>query len=275
MLLDATGPAYYVRKDLGACFPVTGFGPDESGLFLVKESDVDLLGDRYQNAIVLWELEPGVPFKGVSLWGDQDLFGIRRPTTAETNGWAVGGLMILALQNGIVALGEVRLSDGGLDDIAILLGTFRGASTPVHRVSGGGTIVWTDEITVQYGFAATVDAAGEARGVLQFNYSEADTKYHGVIDCLNVLEDHRAYASGVITGGTLEGRYFYFGVQDNGEGAGAAGPDLISLIHYSATPRDCHGPMPEPYKDWTNGNVQIKNLADGYWYREGDEGTGP
>ena len=83
-LLDGSGPAFYVRKDLGACIPVTGFGPDQPGLLLVKESDVDLLGDRYRNALVLWEVQPGVPFKEVFFWGAPgDLFGIRRATALQ------------------------------------------------------------------------------------------------------------------------------------------------------------------------------------------------
>jgi len=271
LLLDMSGPAYYVRNDLGECIPVDGFGGGNSGVMLVKESDVNLFGQHFNNAIVMWDVEPGVPFKEVLFWGyPGDWLGIRRPTAEETGGWAVDDFTILALQNGIVATGDVRLSDGGLEDIGVLLGTFRGTSTPVHRLTGGGTIVWTDEITVQYGFAATIDAAGEARGVLQFNYSEADTKYHGAIDCLNVV-GNRAYASGVITNGTLEGRYFIFGAEDNGEGAGATGPDLISLISYGTTPRDCHVNTPIPFEGWTNGNVEIKNLAGDLWYVEGDD----
>jgi hypothetical protein len=271
MLLDMSGPAFYVRNDLGPCVPVDGFGGGNSGLMLVKESDVDLFGQRYNNAIVLWDVEPGVPFKDVFFWGiPGDPFGIRLPTAEETGGWAVDDFTVLALQNGIVATGDIRLTDGGLDDISVLLGTFRGASAPVHRLTGGGTIVWTDEVTVQYGFAATLDASGEAHGVLQFDYWEAGLKWHGAIDCLNVV-GNRAWASGVFTGGTNAGQYFYFGVEDNGEGAGASGPDLISLIYYSSTPKDCHVNMPEPYQGWTNGNVQIRYLAGDLWYVEDDD----
>ncbi len=156
-----------------------------------------------------------------------------------------------------MALGEVSTDEGELDDLALLVSEVPTASVPVLWVSGGGTIDWGTAGRVTYGFHATADMAGTAGGMLQFNRRNNDQKWHGTIDCLAV-DGNQANASGVFTSGDFEGMYFTFGVEDNGEGAMATGPDRISLVIRKATPWDCNDLYPSPFKAWTNGNVQIK-----------------
>ena len=253
MYMDVSGlPAFLVKKDRSECIPM----PGNDRLTLFKIDDVNILGERYNNALILWSLEPAA-YQPLDFGGYEDEWGITLPTGAETHGNAVDGFVIFAFRKGLVALGEVSVDEGDLDDLALLVSEVPTASVPVVWATGGGTIIWGGTDRVTYGFNATLDMGGDVRGMLQFNWRDNDSKWHGAIDCLSV-DGNQAYASGIFTSGDFAGMYFTFGVRDNGEGATATGPDRISYVIRSATPWDCHDHDPSIFKSWTNGNVQIK-----------------
>ncbi|UCG84894.1 MAG: hypothetical protein JSW71_13185 [Gemmatimonadota bacterium] len=255
MYVDLRGlPAFLVEKDGPGCIAM----PENDRITLFKIDDVNIFGERYNNALILWSLEPE-EYRPLDFGGYEDEWGITLPTREETRGNAVDGFAILGFQKGIVALGETSVDDGELDDLALLVSEVPTASVPVHWASGGGTIVWGGSGRVTYGFNVAADMAGNAGGVLQFNWRDGELKWHGAIDCLSV-EGSQAYMSGELTNGQHAGSFFIFSVEDNGEGATATGPDLISVVRVRSTPRDCHGPYEAPFKDWTNGNVRIRSF---------------
>jgi hypothetical protein len=251
MFVDLAGTGYLVSPDGSDCIPLSG----DDYLFF-KIDDLNFAGERYQNALVVWSLEDGA-YQPLDFGGWEDEWGLTLPTYAEIGDRVVDAFTVLALRRGIVALGDVISDAGQLEDLGLLVSQVPTASVPVVWASGGGTIDWGQSGRAKYGFNATLDMGGNARGVLQFHWREGGYKWHGVIDCMSV-DGNQAYLSGQLTNGEDAGKYFIFSVEDNGEGASATGPDLISVIRVRTTPRDCHGPYQAPFKDWTNGNVKIK-----------------
>jgi hypothetical protein len=269
LLMDDPAPAKLVKRDGSECLDA---GYYDFAFPLFKIDDVTLYGDKlwtpympwatierrvYHNALIMYDVAKGSPFQELDFWGLEDDMGITLPTADETGGWAIDGVAIFAFHQGLVAQADFQVGDGELDDFALLVSRVPMASVPVHWATGGGTVDWGEHGRVTYGFAAALDAGGSAAGTLQFNWRDADAKIHGTIDCLNVF-GNRAYASGVFTSGRNAGNYFIFGVEDNGEGSAASGPDLLSLIyHWDVAPLDCHEEF-DFGKPWTNGNVQVK-----------------
>lgn len=255
MYVDLIGlPAFLVKKDLSECIPL----PANDRLILYKIDDVNILGDRYNNALILWALE-AEEYQQLDFDGWDEEWGITLPTSDETHGYAVDGFVVFGFRKGLVAMGDVSVDDGELQDLALLVSEVPTASVPVHWASGGGTIDWGTSGRVTYGFNAAVDMAGNAGGALQFNWRDGDRKWHGAIDCLSV-DGNQAYMSGELTSGPDAGAFFIFSVEDNGEGANATGPDLISVIRVRPTPRNCHGPYQAPFREWTNGDVRIRSF---------------
>lgn len=251
LLVDLSGTAFLVSSDGSECIPLSG----DDQLFF-KIDDVDFAGERYENALIAWSLEP-IGYQRLDFGGYEDEWGITLPTYEEIGDNAVDGFTVLAFHKGIVALGDVSADEGELEDLALLVSEVPTASVPVVWATGGGTVVWGQSQRVTYGFNATLDMAGNAEGVLQFDWRDGELKWHGKVDCLS-LDGNQAYVSGQLTTGNNAGEYFIFSVEDNGEGANATGPDLISMVRVRNTPWDCHGPYEAPFKDWTSGNVKIK-----------------
>jgi hypothetical protein len=269
LFLGDSEPAKLVKRDGSECLDAGNY---DFSFPLFKIDDITLYGDRlwvpympwntierrvYRNALVIYDVAKGEPYTELDFWGLEDEMGITLPTAEETGGWDIDGFGVFALHEGLVAQGDFDVGEGELDDFALLVSRVPMASVPVHWATGGGTVDWGQYGRVTYGFAAAVDAGGEAAGTIQFNWRDNDREFHGTIDCLNVL-GNRAYASGVATSGDWAGDFFFFGVEDNGEGSTASGPDLLSPIYRrEGTPWDCR----EPYefgRPWTNGNVQVK-----------------
>jgi len=89
-------------------------------------------------------------------------------------------------------------------------------------------------------FNANTDSSGNTTGQTQANNRSADIKWHGTLDCLNVI-GNVATMSGVVTDITpglgdpfVVGSHILFQVIDNGEGSNAP-PDLISLTFFFGT----------------------------------------
>jgi hypothetical protein len=86
-------------------------------------------------------------------------------------------------------------------------------------------------------FNANTDSSGVTTGQTQGNNRNAGVKWHGTLNCLNVV-GNVATMSGVVTDITaglgdpfLVGNFIVFQVIDNGEGSNAP-PDLISLTFF-------------------------------------------
>jgi YVTN family beta-propeller protein len=118
MFIDLIGlPAFFVNKDDPSdCSPM----PENDRLTLFKIDDVDIFGQKYANALILWSLEPE-EYQPLDFGGFEDEWGITLPTSAETRGNAVDGFAIFAFRNGLVGLGETSVDDGELDDLALLV----------------------------------------------------------------------------------------------------------------------------------------------------------
>ncbi|UCH84233.1 MAG: hypothetical protein JSW50_00675, partial [Candidatus Latescibacterota bacterium] len=77
-------------------------------------------------ALVFWELEPGEPFKEINFDGYDLEMGITLPTAGDTNNWAVDDFLIFGFKKGILALGDIGLDTGNLNDLAVLVSVVRG-----------------------------------------------------------------------------------------------------------------------------------------------------
>jgi len=98
------------------------------------------------------------------------------------------------------------------------------------------------------------------KGQLQYHGRDVDRSGHGTLTCMYV-EDNTAFLGGEWTSSTDENLVeteFLVGVQDNGEGSKATGPDLISSIWLNTVAADCLRGSSIPFREWTNGNVQLK-----------------
>jgi hypothetical protein len=131
-------------------------------------------------------------------------------------------------------------------------------NAPVHRASGGGTVDVAQGRST-YAFHASVDGAGNAKGVFELHFSSVDANVHGDVTCLSVVGNF-ARLTGVVTSSSDAtlipvGTIYHWQAVDNGEGANAP-PDLITAYYRVVTPNFCeYGDLPD--NTWTNGNVQV------------------
>jgi len=101
---------------------LTGPTPDggtNSGVTLVTIDDVHIYGKRYNNAIILWELEPYIPFEELNFSGKEQELGLRLPTIEDTKGMAIDDFIIFGHRKGILATGDIGGGGelGGLDEL--------------------------------------------------------------------------------------------------------------------------------------------------------------
>ena len=163
--------------------------------------------------------------------------------------------------------------------LALGLGPAFGAPPPM--ASGGGHAY--EESTSYFlngemNFAFTARGVGtDASGQITLQGTAADTGQQALIKatvvCLNVV-DNTADVEGVITGGTYPsgsvygigevGDHVMFRVVDNGEGAKATGPDLVSHVGmYYPEPLPNDSCLTNPIDDYSpmqnaRGNIQVK-----------------
>ncbi len=82
MFVDLIGlQAFLVKKDGTECIPM----PGNDRITLFKIDDVNIFGERYNNALILWGLEPG-GYQPLDFGGYEEEWGISLPTSAETRG---------------------------------------------------------------------------------------------------------------------------------------------------------------------------------------------
>lgn len=109
---------------------LTGPTPDggtNSGVTLVTIQDVHIYGKRYNNVIILWELEPYLPFEELNFSGKEQELGLRLPTTEDTEDMAIDDFIIFGHRIGILALGDIGDEGilGGLDELVSISHNFR------------------------------------------------------------------------------------------------------------------------------------------------------
>jgi hypothetical protein len=147
-------------------------------------------------------------------------------------------------------------------------------SAPVLSASGG--VHWTIPLPNPFGvevrnqplaFNARKYADGSVSG--QFEYHQVvegeSFNFHVDVTCMNVYDGNRAKIGGVITSSNdpvqVPGRYAWFQVFDNGEGANDP-PDRSSLIGFgdeAANEAFCNSPNLPRFGPWdVEGNVQVR-----------------
>ena len=101
-------------------------GGTNSGVTLVTIQDVHIYGKRYNNAIILWELEPYITFQELNFFGKEQELGLRLPTSDDTKNQAIDDFTILGHHIGILATGDIELSDGSFDLLVELVSVSHG-----------------------------------------------------------------------------------------------------------------------------------------------------
>lgn len=135
----------------------------------------------------------------------------------------------------------------------------------MHQASGGGTVVWQSPEgqvgKVTWAVSAHSMINGNTTGQFLALGHDGSLLFKGSVSCL-VVVGNRAYITVDITQAPpfvfdpMPAR-FALGLEDNGEGRNATGPDRISLLRvlYEDDPV-CQRVAPS--LDWTNGNAQVR-----------------
>jgi hypothetical protein len=244
-------------------------GTEDSGVWLIQIRDVYVGGKKYNNAMLMWDLEPGSDHRTLDFSGKDDELGITGPSSDETNGWAIDGWVIVGFRQGILAVGDFWVDSGELDEFAELVSI----DPLVESVTGSGS----RSVGEQQGdwrtfsFTAHRYADGSVRGqwerIRRQDGNAADSKSHGVVTCFTV-DGNRAWLGGYATIGISSdppSNEVGWRVRDKGEGAGDPA-DQISLQWTGADPgfaaSYCEdtpiGPAGPPLRDIDAGNIQIR-----------------
>jgi hypothetical protein len=146
--------------------------------------------------------------------------------------------------------------------VALALPIVASAGSPTDRATGGGQVL----IGTRGGAGDTIAFTAQDRednpGQVQYidRTEEGQTKYHGRVACLMVM-DNMAYI-----GGSWDNQGagdFNLYVEDNGQGANAAGADMIFIDEAADNPMcDFDEPEDEDQLDLARGNTQVYD-ADG------------
>ena len=178
---------------------------------------------------------------------------------------AVGGLLLAAV---FVAC------DPGIDPMAPDVDPqfARSSKAPVAHVSAGGKLdisnLFPGASPETYGFSASVDANGNAKGQASMKWTIPSVKLHMEISCLSVA-GNQAWVGGTVTHThdetiVAEGTHFVWSVVDNGEGKKASGPDQMSFFFFTGDPGTCNNQFDVGTPlDWQSGNVQVKGETGG------------
>jgi hypothetical protein len=161
----------------------------------------------------------------------------------------------------------------GIALLALPLATATGAA-PVASANGG--IYWTIPLPNMFGvevvnqplaFSARKYADGTVSGEFEYHQIAGGDafRFHVDVTCMNVYNGNRAKIGGVITVSndpTLPpGRFAWFQVFDNGEGADAP-PDQSSLVGFgseAANEAFCNSPNLPRFGPWdVEGNAQVQ-----------------
>lgn len=147
--------------------------------------------------------------------------------------------------------------------VALALPFAATAGSPTDRATGGGQVL----IGTRGGAGDTIAFTAQDRetnpGQVQYidRFAEGgQDRYHGTVACLMVM-DNVAYIGGSWAN-QGEGNFNLY-VEDNGEGANAAGADMIFIDEMADNPTcDFDEPDEESQLDLARGNAQVYD-ADG------------
>jgi hypothetical protein len=144
---------------------------------------------------------------------------------------------------------------------ALLVPVFAQAGSPTDRATGGGQVLVGDRgagDTIAFTAQGTADAA---TGEVQYQdrdggTGQAQTTYHGDVECLDVQGDTAKIA------GTWEGGGpFQLYVVDNGEGS-AANDDIVTVISNAPDPScDFDDPDSDDQTALARGNAQVYDAS--------------
>ena len=154
-----------------------------------------------------------------------------------------------------------------LSVVALLaMATGANAGSSNDRATGGGQILFSTDGGAGNTIAFTAqETATGAKGQLQTidrsgGNGQDQVKYHGTVSCI-VVTANTAKIAGVLKHGT--GGNFNLYVEDNGEGANAAGADMIFLDTMAPDPTcDFEDPEDSETEVLARGNVQVYNAPE-------------
>jgi hypothetical protein len=169
---------------------------------------------------------------------------------------------------------RIALALAGIALLAVPFATATAGGAPVASANGG--VHWTIPLPNAFGvevvnqplaFNARKYADGSVTG--QFEYHQIvegeSFNFHVDVTCMNVYGGNRAKIGGVVAHSNdvtqPPGRFAWFQVFDNGEGANAP-PDQSSLIGFgdeAANEAFCNSPNLPRFGPWeVQGNVQVR-----------------
>ena len=148
--------------------------------------------------------------------------------------------------------------------VLLTLGSGVAVAQVVASATGSGHFQVSGDLRT-FTFNANTDSSSNTTGQTQGNNRNAGIKWHGSLNCLNVV-GNVATMSGVVTDITpglgdpfLVGNFIQFQVTDMGEGNNAP-PDLISLTLFfpqGSNDPGCTVPLITATIPITQGNVQV------------------
>jgi hypothetical protein len=113
MILDRSGTYWKVNaNNYNDC--IAG-GDDADDLHLISIQDVYINGKRYNNSIIVWDIDPGVDFISLDFNGKEQELGLRLPSADETNNSAIDDVGIWGHRVGILAQGDITRATGKLN----------------------------------------------------------------------------------------------------------------------------------------------------------------
>ena len=151
---------------------------------------------------------------------------------------------------------------------AMLMGLLATAAAAAGNpfAGGHGNLMPGGELRT-FSFAVTRNADGTVTGNADVKNRSLDIRLHVEIDCLKFEAANTAIMSGPITQSSnpaqvAPGRIAVFGVEDNGEGAGAPA-DRITTIPDYASPKSCNEfvLVGSTLRDVANPTVAVRTLT--------------
>lgn len=127
------------------------------------------------------------------------------------------------------------------------------------RATGGGRFIYPSSTLSTIGFSAigtTSTNDGAAQGQLNVVDQADSTKFHGYVQCLNVM-GNTAVVEGTLTVGTSGPGFFRLVVTDNGQGGSATGTDMIAFEPYQGDGTCQNNNNNDNQTDLAHGNVQV------------------
>lgn len=129
----------------------------------------------------------------------------------------------------------------------------------VDESARGGGHFQTEGALRTFAFTAKTRADGTTQGQYQINNRSTGIREHGVVSCLEVVEN-AAWIGAVITHSNDPNRIGFprvFVVVDRGEGSNSP-PDQTSFFEVRPA-ESCRLTLPQPLNDLEGGNIQVRD----------------